>query len=311
MNQRPAIFGFDVSISSYGQTNGSLNAASELQPPELRGPGQLSATLHQGREPHAPTEHFSENGGAKRPKGRPPQHMTDARASETPFKRAEAAADALNGTYHPRDIGNPSQGGLGYTRQRVLAEPTATAENTMGCQAPNEVQLAILLLELHDFDTNQAQQSRVEADSCIEVVMHEGSALDRERQTTDLERRIIDLERRTVELELLYAKVQQAFQEFETAAVGHGSATWGFKFEQRRYQTDFPAMDARWGYRPFPSRIQHEEAGLGERGPQIKTEEGSIPQARGPRIKIEEDSSPLEYAPYEFPRRNHFNERCI
>ena len=110
MNQRPAIFGFDVSISSYGQTDGSLNAASELQPPELRGPGQLSATLHQGREPHAPTEHFCENGGAKGPKGRPPQHMTDARASETPFKRAEAAADALNGTYYPRDIGNPSQG---------------------------------------------------------------------------------------------------------------------------------------------------------------------------------------------------------
>lgn len=142
----------------------------------------------------------------------------------------------------------------------------------MGCQAPNEIQTAILLLELHDSDTNQAQQSRVEADSCIEVVLHKGFALDRERQTVDLERRITDLERRTKQLELLYAKVQQAAQELKTAAVGHDLATWGFKSEQRRYQTDFPAMDAHWGYRPFPSRIQHEEAGLGERGPRIKTE---------------------------------------
>ncbi|CAL8576273.1 hypothetical protein XPA_002162 [Xanthoria parietina] len=301
MNQRPAIFGFDVSISSYGQTDGSLNAASELQPPELRGPGQLSATLHQGREPHAPTEHFCENGGAKGPKGRPPQHMTDARASETPFKRAEAAADALNGTYYPRDIWNPSQGEEKYTRQPVVAEPTATAENTMGCQAPNEVQLAILLLELHDFDANQAQQSRLEADSYIEVALHGGGTLGLERQAVDLDRRITDLERRTVELELLYAKVQQAFQEFETAAVGHGSATWRFKFEPRRYHPDYPATDARWGYLPFPSRTQYEDAGLEESGPRIKTEKGSIPQERRPHIKAEEESFPLEYAPYDSP----------
>ena len=154
----------------------------------------------------------------------------------------------------------------------------------MGYQAPNEIQIAILLLELHDSDTNQAQQSRAEADCYIEVVMHEGSALVRERQTTDLERRMMDFERRTMELELLYAKLQQAFHEFETAAVGHGSATWGFKSEQRRYQREYPAPDAHWGYLAFPSRTQYEEAGLEERGPRIETEEGSFP---------------LEYAPHE------------
>ena len=120
--------------------------------------------------------------------------MTDGKTSETPFKRAEAAADALNGTYHPSEIGNPSQGEEKYTRQPVVTEPAATAENTVGFQAPNEIQTAILLLELHDFDKKQAQQSRMEADSYIEVVMHEGSALDCEQRTTDLERRTMGLE---------------------------------------------------------------------------------------------------------------------
>ncbi|KAI4110588.1 MAG: hypothetical protein LQ339_001164 [Xanthoria mediterranea] len=284
MDQRPTIFGIDVSIGSYGSTNGSLNTASELQPPELRGPVQPFTALHQGKEPHATIEHFSEDGGARNPKGRSPQHMTDGRASETPSKRAEAAAEALNGTYHRRDIGNPSRGEENNTLQPVMAEPTATAENTMGYQAPNEIQTAILLLELHEFDTNQAQQSRMEAESYIEVALHEGSALDRERQTTDLERRITDLERCITELEVLYAKVQQAFREFETAAVGRGSATRRFESEPRRYAMDYPAIDAHRGYHPFPSRVQYEEVGLGEKGPQIKTEEGSIQ---------------LEYVPYD------------
>lgn len=289
-------------IGSYGDFNGLLNAASELQSPELCGPVQPTTAFHQSREPHAPIEHFSEHGGARNQKGRSPQHVTDGRASETPFKRAEAAADALNGTYHPRDVGNPSQRGEGYTRQPVVAQPAATEENTMGSQVPNEIQTAILLLELHDFDANQAQQSRAEADSYIEVALHGGGTLDRDRQTTDLERRITDLERRTMELEQLFAQAQQAFQVLETAAVGRESATRGFEPEQRRYQMDDPAMDAHWGHQhPFPSRTHYEEAGLEEKGPRIKTEEGSSPQGRGPQIKIEGGSIPLEYVPYDSP----------
>ncbi|KAI4262593.1 MAG: hypothetical protein L6R42_002234 [Xanthoria sp. 1 TBL-2021] len=254
-------------MDSYSYINNSLNA----------GPGHPFTTLHQGRKRHAANEYVSEDHSAKRPRGRPPQHMTDGRANETPLERAEAAADALNGKYHPKDIAKPSQSGEENARQPDMALQTATADNVMGFRASNEMWTTIPLHELQnflEFETRQAQQKIMEAGFSI-VAMHQGCALNVERRIIDVERRTMDLERRIMEFEQLHAKIQQPLQEWEATAVEVESTGRALKSEQRGYQVDHPARNAHLDYFSLPSRTQHEEARLEERNREIKKEEGS------------------------------------
>ncbi|KAI4281765.1 MAG: hypothetical protein L6R38_003443 [Xanthoria sp. 2 TBL-2021] len=262
MNQGPPFRGNDLSIGSSGYINNTLNAV----------PGHPFTTFHQGRKRHAPNEYVSEDHGAKRPRGQSPQHTTDGRANETPLERAEAGAHALNGKYHPKDIAKPEQSGEENARQPDVAEQTATADNTMGFRAPNEIWITIPLHELPkflEFETSQAQQKIMEVGFGI-VILHQGCALDFERRIMDVDRRTMDLERRTIEFEQLHAKIQQA------AAVEIESAGSALKSEQRGCQPDCPARNTHLDYFSLPSRTQHEEARVEERNREIKIEEGSI-----------------------------------
>ncbi|KAL8657386.1 MAG: hypothetical protein Q9226_001967 [Calogaya cf. arnoldii] len=167
MSPGPAFHG---STGRYGSINHPHHAAHGLPLSEPRGSEYLFTNPPTGRERRALFKDDSKYDDAKRPRGGSPQHSMYGRARETTLEGLEAAANALNGTYTPREIVEPSQLKQKNTPEPDPAKQSATTGNTTSAVGSNGMWVVKYdnLRKFLDSGTSQAKHKITEAGSDME-----------------------------------------------------------------------------------------------------------------------------------------------